>query len=141
MRASHTISAVDLFNNYKIEKLKGIGNIKKIYKSGCKKLLTAKIFMRFIALMLDDYMNGDMIHLPTKNVAYFGFKKETGSIFTKSYNSGKFEGLDYLMSNFSLYLPIFRYFYKGKIRSKTIKVCDKHKKQMIDRTNQGFKYV
>jgi hypothetical protein len=141
MRAAHTISAVDLFNNYKVEKLKGIGNIKRTYKSGCKKFLATKVFMYFLRLVLDDYVEGNMFHLPTKNIAYFGFKKINGPKFKSAYVSGKFPDLDYLMSDFSLYLPIFNYFYKGKNRLKNIVICDKHKKRMIEKTNEGFKYV
>lgn len=140
MRAAHTVSTVDLFNNFNVDKLKGIGNIKKKYKSGCKKFLAAKIFLRFIEMMLEDFVEGDIFYLPTSNLATFSFKPIKNKDFTRAYKSGKFGELDFLISNFTIYVPIFRYFYRKSFHTRNIVLSKQYKERMLEKTNTGYKY-
>lgn len=140
MRAQHTMAASDIFAAYDTKKITGKGNIKVTYKAGNKKLLIIKVFMYFIGLVINDLVAGHIFHFPTKTVSNLTFNKVQGELFKKCYQTGKFDKIDYLMSNFTLYIPIFRYFYRGKTRSARVILDDRHKDIMAEKINAGFKY-
>lgn len=141
MRKSHTISALNLYNNYDVKKLTGKGNIRVTYKAATKKVLCAKIFLEFIELMLNDYVEGDTFHLPTNNISIFTYETLKGEAFKSAYRSGKFDDIDYLMSNFTIYMTIFRYFYRGNLKSVRVILSERYRNRIIEKTSNGFKYA
>ena len=56
------------------------------------------------------------------------------------YNMGKFNDIDYLMSNFKGYQIYYRYQYKGGYREKPIYINSALKKMFIDNINKGKQY-
>lgn len=146
-RATHAFSQGDLFHNFNLEKFKfkeGAGTareMKKIYKYETKIVLVAKIFWAFMKLVLTDMAkNGTTFHLPTKTIAMFTWKSLKGEEFTKAYQSGKFDKIDFLSSNFTLYLPIFKYFYRGKFKERSIVLDHNLREIRNDKVNKGYKY-
>lgn len=146
-RALHAFSQGDLFNSYDSSKLKfkdKVGTSREMrakYKCGSNKLLIAQIFWVFIKLVVADLIRkGTTFHFPNKSIAMFTWKRIEGEEFVKSYRSGKFDNIDFLSSNFTLYVPIFKYFYRGKFKEKNIIVNDILKKERDDKVNNGFKY-
>lgn len=146
-RAAHCYFQGDLFHTYSDKNLRfkeNVGNqrqMKKIYKYDRKKALIAKIFFSFMKMVIKDMIeNGTTFHLPNKNLAMFTWDKLQGEKFKKSINSGKIDNLDYIMSNFTLYFMIFKYFYAGKFSTKNIVVNNTLKDKITEKANQGFSY-
>lgn len=146
-RDTHTFSQGDLFYNFDLNKIKfkeGCGTareMKKKYKYESKPVFVAKIFWTFIKLVFKDMAeNGITFHLPTKNIAIFSWKSIKGDDFTKAYQSGKFDDIDFLSSNFALYLPIFKYFYRGKFKERNIIFSADLRSIINEKVNKGFKY-
>jgi hypothetical protein len=146
-RKGHTFSQGDLFHSYDLEKFEfkdGAGSardMKKIYKYGEKRVLVAKIFWTFIKLVMRDMvMKGVTFHLNTKNLAMFTWKSVTGPEFVKAYQSGKFDDVDFLSANFTLYIPIFKYFYRGKFKERDLIMDSSLRAERVDKINKGFKY-
>lgn len=146
-RASHSFSQGDLFSSYDLKNFKfkeQAGTAREMrtkYKCASNNYLVAQIFWVFIKLVLSDLVKkGTTFHLPNKSIAMFTWKRVEGEEFVKSYRSGKFNNIDFLSSNFTLYIPIFKYFYKGKFKEKTIVVDNSLKEIINEKTNNGFKY-
>lgn len=146
-RKSHTFSQGDLFQSYDLKQFEfkdGTGSartMKKIYKYKDKRTLVAKVFWTFFKLIVRDLIRkGTTFHLPTKGIAIFTWKSLVGPEFVKAYQSGKFDDVDFLSSNFTLYIPIFKYFYRGKFKERDLITDNTLKAERIIKINEGFKY-
>ena len=147
LRTTHTFTQGDLFYAYDLKKLKfktESGNkreMKSIYKYGDKNELVAKIFLTLMKLITEDMMvNGSTFHLPTKTIAMFTWKKLQGERFIKAYQSGKFTDFDYLLTDFTIYVPIFKYYFRERFREKIFVINEDMRKIVSDRANSGYKY-
>lgn len=145
-RSEHAFSQTDLFHGFDSKKLEfkdGAGTareMKKKYKYNCKLAIIPKIFMAFMKLVFKDIAHGTTFHLPTKSIAMFTWCSLTGEKFVKAYQSGKFDKIDFLSSNFTLYLPIFKYFYRGKFRESRIVLDKEYHDVVSEKVNNGYKY-
>lgn len=146
-RTVHAFSQGDLFHdydesNFKFKKDAGTAReTKKKYKYHTKLGLIAKIFWSFIKLVIRDLVEkGITFHFPTKDISMFTWKKLEGEEFVKAYQTGKFGNTDFLITNFSLSLPIFKYFYCGQFKEKSVFFGSRDKQKMTDLLNEGFRY-
>jgi len=146
-RTTHAFSQGDLFHNFdskKFEFKEGAGTfaeMKKKYKHETKEVLIAKIFWAFMKLVFKDMVvDGVTFHFPTKNIVMLTWSEVSGEKFTKAYQSGKFDEIDFLSTNFRLYLPIFKYFYKGNFRERPLILDKNFQKVIIEKVNKGYKY-
>jgi len=146
-RQTHAFSQGDLFHNFDLKQFEfkeGAGTnavLKKKYKHETKVVLVAKIFWAFMKLVFQDMVdNGTTFHFPTKNIAMFTWTRLEGEKFVRAYQSGKFDAIDFLSSNFMLYLPIFKYFYRGNFKEKTLILDKKRQQVMNEKINKGYKY-
>lgn len=136
-----------MFHSYDLTNFKfkeGVGSardMKKIYKYQNKNTLVAKIFWTFIKLVMRDLVSkGTTFHLNTKNIAMFTWKSIRGPEFVRAYQSRKFDDIDFLSSNFTLYIPIFKYFYRGKFKERDLVLDNTLKAERNSKVNNGFKY-
>lgn len=146
-RNTHAFSQGDLFHNFGMKKFEykdGVGTSREIlkkYKVQSKNVLVSKIFWAFLKLVFKDMIyNGTTFHLNTKNIAMFTWECLKGDVFTKVYQSGKYDNVDFLSTNFMLYSPIFKYFYRGKFKRKLMIFDTTLRTILCDKMNQGFKY-
>jgi len=146
-RRGHTFSQNDIFQSYDLNNFKfkeDVGTarkMKKIYKYRSKTALVAKIFWTFMKLVIRDLVkDGITFHLNTKTIAMFTWKSLTGSNFVKAYQSGKFDDIDFLSTNFTIYMPIFKYFYKDKFKECSMIMDKSLRKERNNKINKGFKY-
>lgn len=146
-RITHTFSQSDIFQSYDLETFKfkqDVGTakeLKKKYKCGTKQILVARVFWSFIKLVIRDLIEkGITFHFPTKDISILTWQKLEGEEFVKAYQSGKFDDTDFLITNFSLFLPIFKYFYCGQFKTKSVRFGKADKKKLIDKINLGFRY-
>lgn len=147
IRGTHSFTQGDLFHVYDLKKFKfkeGSGDKKKmkaLYKYGCKNDLIAKIFLTLMKMITEDMVeNGSTFHLPTKTIAMFTWEKLQGDKFSKAYQSGKFNQVDFIQTGFTIYLPVFKYFFRERFREKDIILNDEMKKMTTKLSNEGFKY-
>jgi hypothetical protein len=147
LRTTHAFSQGDLFHNFDLKQFQfkeGAGTfdeMRKKYKHESKEVLIAKIFWAFMKLIFKDMVNnGITFHLPTQNIAMFTWVGLSGDVFTKAYQSGKFDEIDFLSTNFTLYLPIFKYFYRGKFKERSFILDKNFQRVIIDKVNKGYKY-
>ena len=146
-RGAHTFSPINLFQGYDPEKvvfkktdvthrqLKALGK----YKS--KTALAAKIFFSLIRLIINDMVKtGSSFELPVKSISTLTWKSLQGDVFKRAYVTGKYKELDFLEANFTIFQLIIKYYYRGRFREKDIIPSEDLKAEIINKTNNGFKY-
>lgn len=142
-KTGYCFTAVDLFDNFNTSK---ISTKVKFWGKDCrantKSELAAQILTYcFYLIILDIINNNATFVLPTVNKeAFIHVKQFTGEQFKHMYRMGKFNDIDYLMSNFKGYQIYFRYAYKGGYREKPIYINSTLKKKFIDNINNGKQY-
>ena len=142
-KTGYCFTSKDLFDNFNISRLT---TKKKFWGKDCKgdsKLdLVAKVLTYCFYLIILDIINNNITFvLPTVHKeAMIHVKQFTGETFRHMYNMGKFNDIDYLMSNFKGYQIYYRYQYKGGYREKPIYINSALKKIFIDNINKGKQY-
>ena len=142
-KTGYCFTSKDLFDNFNISRLT---TKKKFWGKDCKgdsKLdLVAKVLTYCFYLIILDIINNNITFvLPTVHKeAMIHVKQFTGETFRHMYNMGKFNDIDYLMSNFKGYQIYYRYKYKGGYREKPIYINSTLKKIFIDNINKGKQY-
>lgn len=141
----HAFTGKDLFMNFPVEKLK---MTKKqcvdIYSDGSKRDLAEQIFMKSVEMVVDDIIdNNTHFKFPGigKTQAYMYMKRTEGKDFKKAFKNGKWNDVDFIMSNFSGYqLALSMQSEKRLPREKSIYLSSKDKQRIIDHTNEGKQY-
>lgn len=141
----HAFSCHDLFMNFPVEKLKmTTEQCKDIYSDGSKRDLAASIFMKSVQMVVDDIIdNNTYFKLPGigKTQSYIYMNRVSGKQFKKAFKNGKWNEIDFIMSNFSGYQLIMELQNTDKItRQKPIYLSAKDKRKIIDNTNKGKQY-
>lgn len=142
-KTGYCFTAVDLFDNFNTSR---ITTKRKFWGKDCradsKAELAAQILTYcFYLIILDIINNNSTFVLPTFNKeTMLHVKQFTGDMFKQMYRAGKFNDIDYLMSNFKGYQIYFRYQYKGGYRDKPIYINSALKKIFINNINQGKQY-
>jgi len=146
-RQAHAFSQLDLFHTYDVNNLKFKENcgthreIKAIYKYESKSNLVAKIFLALIKLIIKDMVKGGhTFHLPTKTIAMFTWKKMQDDRFKRAYTGGNFPNLDFIQANFTIFTPIMKFYYRKQFVEKDMIPSSDLKGEIIEKTNNGFKY-
>ena len=141
----HTFSAQEIFHNFPINKLKiDYYTVKKIYSDGDKRSLSASIFTKGMQLIIEDIIENN-VHflLPTlgSNESYLYMKKTSGKDFKNAFKKGKWNDVDFLTSNFTVYqLALSVKSPKRPEKEKPIYLGYKHKDRITELTNEGKRY-
>ena len=141
----HTFSSQEIFHNFPIQKLKmDYDTVKKIYSDGDKRSLSASIFTKGMQLIIEDIIENN-VHflLPTlgSNEAYLYMDKTQGNDFKKAFKKGKWNVVDFLTSNFTVYqLALSVKSAKRPEKIKHIYLGYKHKDRITELTNEGKRY-
>lgn len=141
----HAFSLHDIFMNFPVRKLKmSTKQCKDIYSDGNKRDLAAAIFARSVQMVVDDIIdNNTYFKLPGmgRTQAYLYMKRTEGKKFKKAFKNGKWNDIDFIMSNFSGYQLEFKMESEKRLpRIKPIYLSGKDKQRIIDNTNQGKQY-
>jgi len=146
-RNAHAFSNSDLFQSFDVSKIKFKESdithkkLQVAYKYSSKLALVCKIFYALIELIIKDMVKtGSSFSLPVKAFSMFTWRKLQGDKFKKAYVSGKFEGLDFLESNFTIFQPVMKFEYRNKHYERQIIPGKGLKDEIIQKTNDGFKY-
>lgn len=141
----HTFSLRDLFMNFPVAKLKMTPEeCRETYSDGSKRDLAASIFARSTQMVVDDIIDNNVhFKLPgiARTQAYIYMKRTQGRQFKKAFKNGKWNDVDFIMSNFSGYqLVLEMQSEKRPTREKLIYLSGKDKQRIIDNTNNGKQY-
>lgn len=136
----------ELMLNLKKNKLKMTCKLcKRINNDEHKDKLINKICMESMKLVLEDIIeNSTIFELPTgsQRKTWIKMEKIDGELFKNFRRKRKFADVDFLTSNFSGYVLMFKMFYKDgrPIREKYVYVDGKRKKRITYYTNIGRQY-
>lgn len=141
----HAFSSHDLFMNFPVEKLKmTVDQCKSVYSDGNKRDLAASIFIRAMQLIINDIIdNNTHFKLPGigKTQSYIYMDRISGKQFKRAYKNGKWNDIDFLMSNFSGYQLVLEMLNQNKIpRKKYIYLSAQDKLKIVNNTNNGKQY-
>ena len=139
----HAFSLHDTFMNFPVEKLKmTTEQCKETYSDGSKRDLAASIFARSVQMVVDDIIDNNVhFKLPGmgRTQAYLYMKRTEGKKFKKAFKNGKWNDVDFIMSNFSGYqLTLEMQSEKRLPREKPIYLSGKDKQRIIDNTMTIF---
>lgn len=140
--SSHLVTVKDLFCNFDVKsKLTGKGNIKRTYKCEDKNTLARKIFLRYMEIMLRDFLQGGKVFvLPTKKYMELRMRKIPQSQFINARKVGNFKDVDILISNQTCYETVITYKIRGVIIDRMVRVSHPLRKIVVDKINTGYKY-
>lgn len=141
----HAFSSHDLFMNFPVEKLKmTTEQCKQIYSDGSKRDLAASIFIRSVQMVVEDIINNNThFKFPGigKTQAYMFMNRTEGKKFKKAFKNGKWNDIDFVMSNFSGYQLVLEMQNKDKVsRQKPIYLSAQDKQKIVNNTNNGKQY-
>lgn len=141
----HCFTGKDLFNNFPVNKLKmSKEQCVATYPDGSKRDLAASIFTRSVQMVVDDIINNNVdFKFPTlgQTQAYLRMKRTTGQNFKKAFKNGKWNDVDFLISNFSGYQIVLDMESKKRTtRQKDIYLSPKDRDRITENTNLGKQY-
>lgn len=139
----HAVKGADLFMNFPTKK-------SKISKEACerlvgnrhKELAAYKIWRACLNMVLDDIIDNRVIFkLPTQGKESEMYVKGiSDQEFVEARQNGKWQDVDYLMSNFTGYQPILTFQRAGYIVKKPLFVDKRHRDRLTENVNQGKGY-
>ena len=141
----HAFTGKDLFVNFPVNKLKmSKDECRQVYSDGNKRDLAEQIFIKSVQMVIDDIIDNNVhFKLPTlgKTQSYIYMKKTEGSQFKKAFKNGKWNDVDFIMSNFTGYQLTYEMQSEKRLpREKPIYLSAKDKWRIIDHTNNGKQY-
>lgn len=141
----HAFTGKDLFMNFPVDKL----NMSKeqcveIYSDGNKRDLAEQIFIKSVQMVVDDIIDNN-VHFKFPGLgrtqAYMYMKRTEDKKFKKAFKNGKWNDIDFVMSNFSGYqLALEMQSEKQVTREKNIYLSAKDKQRITDNVNKGKQY-
>lgn len=140
----HAFSLHDTFMNFPVEKLKmTTEQCKETYSDGSKRDLAASIFARSVQMVVDDIIDNNVhFKLPGmgRTQAYLYMKRTEGKKFKKAFKNGKWNDVDFIMSNFSGYQLTLEMQSEKDSLGRNLSIFPKDKQRIIDNTNMGKQY-
>lgn len=141
----HSFTCHDIFMNFPVRKLKMTPELcKQYYSDGSKRDFAASIWMESAKLVVDDIIeNNIQFKLPGmgRTQSYIQMKRTTGDEFKKAFKNGKWNDVDFIISNFSGYqLQLIMESKKRTSREKPIYLAGKDRDRITEYTNQGKQY-
>lgn len=137
----HIATILDLFYNYDVTRLTGKGNIKRTYKCQDKAKLVRQVFLRFMEIMFDDFIEGGKVFtLPCKRYSEFRFKEIDQHIFKASRKLGVYKDVDILMTRGRHYQIVMNHKGRGEFQTCQVALCKPLTARIIEKVNNGHKY-
>lgn len=140
----HAITGPQLFlpfNNRRIKTKRKY--VKELVKSEHKEYLANMIFTDAVQLVMDDIINNSNtfdFKLAKGTTAEIYIKGVSGEKFIEGRKRGLWQEIDYLNTNFTGYLPVFKYQKAGYTVEKPIHLDTKRKLKIAENANNGKSY-
>lgn len=137
----HLIRNSDLFCNYDVKNLTGVGNIKRKYKCSDKKALVSRIFLRYLHILFSDMVEGGKIFaFPSPMRTKLQVARLKRQHFITARKRGAYTKVDVLASNFNCYELVMTYMSKGNMITIPVKMSNNYKERMVEKMNEGYVY-
>lgn len=137
----HLITTNDIFALFDVDKVKGRGNIKRIYKCSDKKALTRKIFLRYLHILMESLVEGGRTFiLPTRQHMEMRWRTIPNRKFKLARSFGQYADVDVVASGFVHYELIMYYKHAGRTFTVPIRFHQSLKSRLVERVNSGYKY-
>lgn len=107
-----------------------------------KEKVAQSVFKHALSLVIDGIIdNGDIFSLPTRSrKSELKMKRFDRETFAKARRAGKWQDVDFLISNFSAYQMILELQSKGITRQKLVYLDSTHRDRITENTNKGVQY-
>lgn len=140
----HAVNGAQLFANFDNKRIKTKRQyVKELVKSEHKEYLANKIFASALQLIMDDMIENSTtfdFKLAKGVVGEIYIKSVSGEDFVNARKNGKWKEIDYLNTNFTGYMPVFKYQKAGYAVEKPVYLDTKHKLEIAERANNGKSY-
>jgi len=137
----HLTTINDLFNDFKVEKVRGEGNVKRKYKCSDKKALARKIFLRYLYHLMCGMMEGGTVFsFPMRATMELRWRRIPDYSFKKARAAGKLSEVDIVMTDRTCYELGLFYKLKNVQIFKPVKLSKNFYDMFITKVNTGFKY-
>ena len=140
----HAFSLSDLFEDFNTNSISVKSETcNEIIGYSNKRDLAKAIYSYHVKLVLDDLFKDDLdFKLPlTSRDSTLGMNMIDGDDFIKARKNGKFQDIDFILSDYTAYQPAFRYQFKKAEHMKNFYVDKDYKQIIADRTNEGTPYT
>lgn len=138
----HLVTSGDIFSNFDSKKIKGKGNLKKIYKCKDKNYLARKIFSRYLHYLFSDMVEGGKVFMfPTKGYTALKVRQINSTQFKKARKAGAYKSVDILASNFKCYEICMNYKVGDYMFEVPVKMNKEFVDRMIEKMNEGYNYA
>ena len=139
----YALNTNQIFNNFDTSKLKLTAKeCEKLIGNRHKEVVAKQIFKACVGLVLNDIIeNSSTFQLPTKaRKSEIYMKRYSDDDFIKCRQNGKFQDVQYILSNFSGHQMAFQYQQAGVMREKPVYLDSKNKERITKYTNEGKSY-
>jgi hypothetical protein len=139
---AHVITNKDLFCNFDVKKVKGKGNIKRIYKCEDKKQLTEKIFLRYFYMLILYMIEGNRTFVfPYKKFVSLHFRVVPERRIKLLLQDGYLKDIDFLASNFKMYELVIGYYFRNMVIHQYVKLSPNFLQLLHEKINTGHIYA
>lgn len=142
-KTGYCFTSIDLLENLNKKELGISTKLYKEYKADTLSEFCAQILTYCFYLIILDIIEKNVTFVFPLNggrEANLSVKCFDGEQFRQMYVAGKFQGIDFLCSNFKGYQIYFYYNYKGGVREKPIYINSALKKKFYENINNGMVY-
>ena len=140
----HAINGTQLFLPFDNKRIKtDRKSVKELVKSEHKEYLANMIFSDALQMIMDDIIDNSItfdFKLAQDKVAEIYIKEFSDEDFLKGRKNGLWKEIDYLSTNFSGYLPMFKYQKAGYTIEKPIHLDTNRKLKIAKNVNEGKSY-
>ena len=141
VQTPHLVTVTDLFCNFDSKKVHGKGNIKRRYKCADKRALIKKIFLRYLAILFTEFLQGGSTFVfPGPKHFELRFRLKRDDWFKKDLAAGKLAGVDPMMTGFKYYEPVMFYKVGERVYMREVKLSEKYRNMVMNKANTGYKY-
>lgn len=138
----YALNTNEIFTNFPTKKMKMTAKeCEELIGNRHKEKIAKIIFKACVDMVLDDVIDNNVFHLPTRSrkaeLAVQEFKEDK---FVECRKRGKFRDVDFLNSDFKGYQMVFNLQSMGVIRQKLVYLDSQHKDRITKNTNNGMRY-
>ena len=137
----HVITTTEIFVKLDVDKVKGKGNIKRIYKCSDKKALSRKIFLRYLHVLMTAMCEGGRTFVfPSRIHMELRWRVMRDSTFRINRSLGRMIDIDIIASERKNYELILFHRSFGRVFITPVRLSQNFKDRVAEKINSGYKY-
>lgn len=139
----YAMNTEDLFLSFPTKKMEMTAKAcEELIGNRHKEVIAKKIFKSAVGMVLNDIIENNVtFNLPTHSKkAELFMKRFEKDKFAEARKNGKWQDVDFLLSDFCAYQIVFHFQSKGIMRNKLVYLDSTNRDKITDYTNQGKQY-